>query len=351
MTSYDAHGNKHRPAGTSTGGQFDGHHRSEPEPGEELSTVPVARELTIEEIDQQAQERAEKAALRERWAEVRQVAGSTAGGITSAYRLDRSVADDIAQDVAVTMLASKTKTLEEQLAQPDTYIKQAVRNRATKQTVAYQHKRRSEDTAGLRALQLENEAFLEANGRRMNNTERTAAADRIRNSFPVGARPAADFHITRDTISLDMPIAEDMTLADVLPDDSEQVRHDEADRIAALALYELDSGTTSGKAKVRKSTWRIVSIRDGAPQVRESSLAKREAKKARDLVTSTPGGVVGLLDRWESGDASTDEEQILFSPFGDDLDIRACERVATVLRRRPALADRLYAEAVRVATR
>ncbi len=190
MTSYDAHGNKHRPpAGTSTGGQFDGHHRSEPEPGEELSTVPpVARELTIEEIDQQAQERAAKAALRERWAEVCQVAGSTAGGITSAYRLDRSVADDITQDVAVTMLASKTKSLEEQLAQPDTYIKQAVRNRATKQTVAYQHKRRSEDTAGLRALQLEDEAFLEANGRRMNNTERTAAADRIRNSYPPVAR-------------------------------------------------------------------------------------------------------------------------------------------------------------------
>ncbi len=97
-----------------------------------------------------------------------------------------------------------------------------------------------------------------------------------------------------------MPIAEDMTLADVLPpDDSEQVRHDEADRIAALALYELDSGTTSGKAKVRKSTWRIVSIRDGAPQVRESSLAKRQAKKARDLVTSTPGG--GWSASWTAG--------------------------------------------------
>ncbi|MGO1409799.1 hypothetical protein [Microbacterium sp.] len=348
MTTIDTQGNKHRAAGTPGGGQFDGHVRTTPE--DSLSEVPTAQPLTLEEIEQLAAEREARAALRERWEEVRQVTSTTAQGLARSWRLSPDAADDIVQDVAVNMLASR-RDIDDQLAQPDTYLKEAARRRAVKYTAAHQHKRRSEDIAALRLLQAEEARFTEAHDRKMTPSERLEAADRIRESFPVGARPKADFHVQRATYSLDAETDDGFSLSDTLADDTEKVRHDEADRMAAFAQYELDSGTTSGRASVRKSSWRIVSIRNGAPQVREGSLNRAMAAKSRELVSATPGGVMGVLDRWEQGEATPVEESVLFAPFGgDDLDMHGCQQVADTLRRHPKVADALYVEAVRAAT-
>ncbi|MGO1957069.1 hypothetical protein, partial [Microbacterium sp.] len=104
MTTIDTQGNKHRAAGTPGGGQFDGHVRTTPE--DSLSEVPTAQPLTLEEIEQLAAEREARAALRERWEEVRQVTSTTAQGLARSWRLSPDAADDIVQDVAVNMLAS-----------------------------------------------------------------------------------------------------------------------------------------------------------------------------------------------------------------------------------------------------
>lgn len=333
--SIDAHGNIHN-----TAGRFDGHIRSEPE---------GALALTIEEIDQAADERAERAAQRERWEHVVDVLGKTSGAIAREWRIDPTNAEDIAQDTIKKMLESQ-RDIDDQLAQKDSYFKQAARNRATKFSAAYQNGRRSEDIAAARQLAAAEAEFEAANGRRMNKRERDEEAHRVLMSFKPGQRPKDDFHRSRSTLSLDAPVNADgsTTLGDLIEVPEGEPRHDAVDDFAARIGHEIDNGMTT-KANARRQSWRLVSIRDGAPQVQEGVLTTGQARKFKQTVANAPGGVLGLLDRWESGEATTDEERALFAPFGDDIDMRGYEKVASTLRRHPALADRLHAEAVAVA--
>jgi len=277
---------------------------------------------------------------------------TTSMAVAKSYRLDPSTAEDIAQDTWVSVLTARrdaSETIEEAKL-----LKAISRQSGTRYTVGYQQGLRHEDFQARRAL-LEAEAVFERdNGRKMTKGERDEAAEALRMSFPPGRRPKPDFHNLTQVLSIDAEVAHrdglgSTSYADTIPDERVELPFDEQEDAAAQALHEYETGGTHGKVSVRRDMWRIVSIRNGAPQVKREHLSSHAASKHRRLVEEK-GSIHTLAQRWIDGEATPEEESALFAPFGE-LNRNEMVLAAEVFEDHPQYADALWHEALKGASR
>ena len=324
-TTPDIHGNLHKGAGAPDGGRFTG-----------KENIAPADSLTTEEA-----------------LEAHAVLMGPARALTRSFRIDATNADDIAQDAWVDLLKRKTKggkpTTISELVKDESLLKLVSRTIAKRAyTAGGQDGLRHEEFQARRALQEQEAAFEKEHGRKMTSDERLAAADAIRLSQPPGRRPKEDFHVQYKRLSLDVRLEDDgPSLGDTMVADS-QLSFDDQEDAAAHALHEMENGKAP-KTDVRRDVWRIMSIRNGAPQVVPECVTSKDAKRHRDVVTSA-GGAHALAQKWLDGETSPEEDAALFAPFGA-IDVDDRERTAEVFDSHPGYADQLWGEALKSASR
>lgn len=332
MTTSDIHGNLHKDSGVVGAGQF----------SEKLNSAPAGT-LTREEV-----------------LESNGIITRTAKAVVRGFRIDASNAEDVAQDAWVDLLKRKTRTNPQTRQKEDVTPRDLVKDpkllNLITRTIAKRDYTlggfdglRHEDFRARRMLQEAEAEFVAQSGRKMTADERAAAANEIRlRAFAPQRRPREDFHVEYKRVPIDIS-SEDggETLADTLVAE-EPLGFDDQEDAAAMALHEVENGNAS-KLDVRRDVWKIVSIRNGAPQVVPRSVSGNAAREHRKLVDAA-GGAHALTQKWLDGLTTGAQEDALFAPYGE-LDDAAREKVAEVLDDHPGFADHLWGEALKAASR
>jgi hypothetical protein len=333
MTTLDTYGNVHRSAGAPGAGEFAGRVNTRPQ----------------------------TALLEEDVREANQVMVATARSYIRSFRRDPSNAEDVAQDGWVDLLKRKQRTNQATQEKEDVTLSELIQDRNLLRTVARTIANRGytagaeagfrhEEFQARRILREQEDAFLKEHGRKMTADERVAAADAIRMSIKAGSRPKADFHVEYKQLSTDVTLESEhgtISLGETLVAD-ELIAFDEQEDAAASALHEMENGLAK-KADVRRDVWRVVTIRNGAPQVAPQSISSKDAGRHRRTVEEA-GGARVLAQKWLDGRTTEEEDIALFAPFGD-IDVDGREKAAEALNEHQTFADVLWTEAMRGASR
>lgn len=224
-------------------------------------------------------------------------------------------------------------------ANPSGYLHTVARHFAAAMATGAQ---RSEDRAAMSAYR---EAIASL-GREPTSEEEDRIAEEIRMAQPARRRATQGFHRRKALVRLsdldpsDLDASYVADSADISDDTSTDTNGDDR-------FPDVESLSQAETIRLRRQAWTMVA--PNAPQPCQASLGVDRAARARATIFAG-GGLNSVVNRWYDGDATDEETDALFSPFGD-LDHTQRADVARVLRSHPGAAAPLWDSTVTVATR
>lgn len=265
--------------------------------------------------------------------------------------------DDLAQDVALAYLEAEHRKREAVLngetvdkpQSPGAFIHRMARNIAVQSAF---NVTRTEDFEAGRKYRSSVAALEQELGRALTEREKDDLADGIRTAMPPKRRATIGFHRPAQVTSISASPAME-THVEGLADENREALHDHRefteDSAGQVALELAETGTRGNLVQARAIAWDALAQLNGSPSILTDSVTERHASKHRKQMTIS-GGVLAVADRWESGTSTVEEEDALFSPFGD-LDAEEKSKVVETMNRTDKYADDLWDVALTGATR